>query len=58
MKLWSISIKYQLIVLTEIEKHHISSKVIGPGEQSKLIINENYILLCAKEVFDICTSEL
>lgn len=53
MKWGSISIKYHLILLTEIKKYDISSKLIGTGEQSNLIINENYILLCAKEMFDV-----
>lgn len=53
MKWGSISIKYHLILLTEIKKYYISSKVIATGEQSNLIINENYILLCAKEMFDV-----
>lgn len=53
MKWGSISIKFHLILLTEIKKYYISSKVIATGEQSNLIINENYILLCAKEMFDV-----
>lgn len=53
MKWGSISIKYHLILLTEIKIYYISFKVIATGEQSNLIINENYILLCAKEMFDV-----